>query len=40
MSYVYAADVANDDTEPYDITVQTQWGTNSTDFYKCSIKIK
>lgn len=40
LGYVYALiDVAND-TEPYDITVQTQWGTNSTDFYKCSIKVK
>ena len=33
LGYDYALiDVAND-TAPYDITVQTQWGSNSADFY-------
>ena len=40
LGYVYALiDVAND-TAPYDITVQTQWGSNSADFYKCFVKVK
>ena len=40
LGHVYALiDVAND-TEPFDIRVQTQWGSNSEEYYVCEIKVK
>ena len=40
LGYVYALIEVANDTAPYDITVQTQWGPNSEDFNKCFIKVK
>ena len=40
LGIVYALiDVVND-TEPFDIKVQTQWGNNAEDFHICEIKVK
>ena len=40
LGFIYALIDVDNDTAPFDVTVQTQWGPNDTEHYKCFIKVK